>query len=309
MLPGISICIPAYKRVNYLERLLKSIDSQSYTNFEVIITDDSGGDTAVEKFIQTSNFKFKIFYFKNNTSLGSPKNWQAAISHAKGDWIKIMHDDDYFATSTSLQQFVDKISEGSDCIFSGYNAVYEDGATINMTISTFNFSRVVKNPFLLFAKNIIGPPSVLMFKKTIAETFDQRLKWIVDWEYYIRLSLKYKLIYIEEPLICVSYNSSQITNFVKGDPYIEIFENMIFFEKYDSKMLNNILVYDAWWRLMRNLGIRSVEAFSVFHKKEAPSFLKDIIVIQSYFSLNFLKIGLLSKLLMFMSYLRMRIFS
>lgn len=308
MLPGISICIPAYKRVNYLERLLKSIDSQSYINFEVIITDDSGGDTAVEKFIHASSFKFKIFYFKNNTSLGSPMNWLAAISHAKGDWIKIMHDDDYFATSTSLQQFVDKISEGSDCIFSGYNAVYEDGITTNMTTSKFNFNRVVQNPFLLFAKNIIGPPSVLMFKKTITETFDKRLKWIVDWEYYIRLSLKYKLLYIEEPLICVSYNSSQITNFVKGDPQIEIYESMIFFEKYDLKMLNNILVYDAWWRLIRNLGIRSVEAFNVFHKKGTPTFLKDIIVLQSYFSLNILKIGLLSKVLMFFSYIRMRVF-
>jgi glycosyltransferase involved in cell wall biosynthesis len=295
--------------VNYLERLLKSIDSQSYTNFEVIITDDSGEDTAVEKFIHTSNFTFNIFYFKNNTSLGSPMNWQAAISHAKGDWIKIMHDDDYFATSTSLQHFVDKISEGSDCIFSGYNAVFEDRGTINMTISKFYFNRVVKNPFLLFAKNIIGPPSVLMFKKTISERFDKRLKWIVDWEYYIRLSLKYKLIYIKEPLICVSYNSSQITNFVKGDPQIEIYESMLFFEKYDLKMLNSILVYDAWWRLMRNLGIRSVDDFSVFHKKEAPSFLKDIIVLQSFFSLKFLKIGFLSKLLMFMSYVHMRIFS
>ena len=309
MLPGISICIPAYKRVNYLERLLNSIDAQSYINFDVIITDDSGENAEVEKYIHNSNFKFKIHYVKNDISLGSPLNWQAAISLAKGDWIKIMHDDDYFTSNSSLQAFADNITDDLDCIFSGYNAVYDNGATKNMTISAHNFSRIIKNPFLLFAKNIIGPPSVMMFKKSISETFDKRLKWIVDWEYYLRLSLKYKIGYINQPLICVSYNSSQITNYVKGNPHIEIPESMIFFEKYDSKMLNNILVYDAWWRLIRNLGIRSVEAFTEYHKKEAPFFIKDIISLQSHFSLKYLKIGLLSKILMLFSYMHMRVFN
>lgn len=309
MLTGVSICIPAYKRVNYLERLLKSIASQSYTNFDVIITDDSGEDTAVEKFINNAQFNYKIHYVKNKASLGSPMNWLAAISIADNEWIKIMHDDDYFTSSTSLHQFVEKIPEGADCIFSGYNAVYDNGETVDMTTSAFNFGRIIRNPFLLFAKNIIGPPSVMMFKKSISETFDKRLKWIVDWEYYIRLSLKYKIAYVNQPLICVSYNSSQITNFVKGDPKIEIPESMIFYEKYDSKMLNNIYVYDAWWRLIRNLGIRSLDDFAKYYKKEVPFFINNIISLQSYFSLKCLKIGVLSKILMLFSYMHMRVFN
>ena len=62
-------------------------------------------DTVVEKYLNSSVFKFKIQYFKNKTSLGSPLNWLAAISHAKGDWIKIMHDDDYFSSIDSLKFF------------------------------------------------------------------------------------------------------------------------------------------------------------------------------------------------------------
>ena len=43
----ISICIPAYKHVDYLQRLLDSILIQTYKNFEIIITDDRP-DNSVE---------------------------------------------------------------------------------------------------------------------------------------------------------------------------------------------------------------------------------------------------------------------
>jgi glycosyltransferase involved in cell wall biosynthesis len=44
MNPLISICIPAYKRTEFLQRLLDSIDIQTFKNFEVIVTDDSPGN-------------------------------------------------------------------------------------------------------------------------------------------------------------------------------------------------------------------------------------------------------------------------
>lgn len=39
--PFISICIPAYKNVKYVERLLASIKEQSFRDFEIVITDNS----------------------------------------------------------------------------------------------------------------------------------------------------------------------------------------------------------------------------------------------------------------------------
>jgi len=306
MLTSISICIPAYKRVNYLERLLKSIDSQSYLNFDVIITDDSGEDTVVEKYLNSSVFKFKIQYFKNKTSLGSPMNWLAAMSHAKGDWIKIMHDDDYFSSIDSLKFFADNMTEGIDCIFSGYNIVYDNYSLKDMTIKSSLFKRVLKNPFILSANNVIGPPSVLALKREILDTYDTRLKWIVDWEYYIRLASKYNIHYINKPLVCVSYNDSQITNAVKGNPNVEIPEMMIFLQKYNVNILKSVIVYDSWWRLIRNLNINSVEKFSNFHHGNIPNFIIRIIKFQSLFKAKFIKIGAISKILMFGSYIKFR---
>jgi glycosyltransferase involved in cell wall biosynthesis len=94
--PFISICIPAYKRLPYLKRLLASIAEQSYKHYEIIVSDDSDDDS-VHHFLQSFNQLVSIQYFKNTPSLGTPANWNAAISKAKGEWIKLMHDDDWFS--------------------------------------------------------------------------------------------------------------------------------------------------------------------------------------------------------------------
>ena len=100
----ISICIPAYKHIEYLKRLLDSIVIQTFRDFEVVITDDSPGNEVavlVDKYRQ----ELKIVYKKNNPISGSPGNWNQAILNASGDWIKIMHDDDWFSSPSSLELF------------------------------------------------------------------------------------------------------------------------------------------------------------------------------------------------------------
>jgi glycosyltransferase involved in cell wall biosynthesis len=304
MTPFVSICIPAYKRLNYLQRLFDSIRIQTYKNYELVITDDSGIDSSVYDYVVSEVSDLSIVYHKNLVPLGSPKNWLASISHAKGDWIKIMHDDDYFTSPDSLQEFIKQIDPNIDCIFSGYHAVYENGEVKNMTISSSRFKQFVHQPLSLFSNNIIGPPSVMMFRKSVTEIFDERLKWIVDWEYYIRLASKYKLKYITKPLIEVSYNDSQITNSCFLNPAIEIPETLIFTNKYGNNLFKNILAYDAWWRLIRNLRMREVSEFIKYSSgiKINDNILK-IVGFQSYIPLTILKVGAVSKLLMSISYL------
>ena len=304
MTPFVSICIPAYKRLNYLQRLFDSIRIQTYKNYELVITDDSGIDSSVYDYVVSEVSDLSIVYHKNLVPLGSPKNWLASISHAKGDWIKIMHDDDYFTSPSSLQEFVDQIDSTVDCIFSGYHAVYENGGVKNMTISSYRFKQFVHQPLSLFSNNIIGPPSVMMFRKSVTEIFDERLKWIVDWEYYIRLASKYKLKYITKPLIEVSYNDSQITNSCFLNPTVEIPETLIFTNKYGNVLFKNIYAYDAWWRLVRNLDLRDINELKKYSSDiHINRNITNMVRFQSNIPLTFLKIGIASKLLMLISYL------
>lgn len=290
-----------------MKRLLESIGKQDYNNFEVVITDDSGADNAIEHYIDSNHFKFPLSYIKNKIPLGSPLNWIESIKHAKGEWIKIMHDDDAFFGSDSLRKFSQSIYFNTDVIFSGYVIHDEksDSRSVKL-LSKIRFQQIKKNPFLLFASNEIGPPSVMLFKKSITEQFDNRLKWIVDWEFYIRVIKKYKAQYIHDKLVVISYNESQITNQCIRNPAIEIYETMIFYDLYGKVLFKHILLFDAWWRLIRNLKIDSIEDFSVHTYLPIPDQIRSIIKFQSIFPNNLLRIGFFSKLYMTICYLYCR---
>ncbi|HUZ60328.1 MAG TPA: glycosyltransferase, partial [Hanamia sp.] len=88
-MPLISICIPAYKHVDYLKKLLDSVSIQTFKDFEVVITDDSPDD-GVKQLLETFPTTNNIRYYKNSKALGTPENWNEAIRKSEGTWIKLM---------------------------------------------------------------------------------------------------------------------------------------------------------------------------------------------------------------------------
>jgi glycosyltransferase involved in cell wall biosynthesis len=303
MKPLISILIPAYERPDYLKRSLDQIECQQFRDFEVIITDDSASD-AVEQFLSTHAYSFSLQYRRNVPACGTPRNWTSGMDLASGEWIKILHDDDWLAGPSSLLHFAAAIRPEFDLIFSGYEAVYEDtGKRVDRTIRLRTFDRIAADPHRLFAGNLIGPPSVLMYRRTLAETFDPALKWIVDWEGYIRMLKKHSATYVSRPLICMSYNSTQVTKHCLGNPLVEIPEALIYYQKHGDQTHASWITYDAWWRLMRNLSIRSVEELEGYAgDMPIPYFLKRLIRHQRSLPNRWWRVGILSKLGMFLSY-------
>ncbi len=303
--PFISICIPAYKRLTYLKRLLDSIVSQSYTHFEIIISDDSDDDT-VYNYLQSLSNQGQIQYFKNIPSLGTPTNWNAAISKAKGDWIKLMHDDDWFSSKDSLQKFADAALKGPKFIYSAYSNFIETKITYQpIQHKSKQLKAILNEPLLLLSENIIGPPSVTLFHKSILGKYDERMKWRVDLEYYIRiLNHEKEIYYLQDLLINVGVSESQVTNSCINVPSVEIPEGHILLEKYGTKPLKNIIVFDAWWRILRNCEVRSEKDLTQFGDTQWPACILNMVRLQSKFSSALLKNGLVSKTLMTLSYLQ-----
>jgi glycosyltransferase involved in cell wall biosynthesis len=302
----ISICIPAYKRTHFLKRLLLSIEHQTYTNYEVIISDDSN-DHSVEELLKDFNGKFEIKYFKNEKALGTPANWNYAISKATGEWIKLMHDDDWFSNEHSLEKFALATNNNNNnkFIFSAYTNKTELTNDIEKKFFNENLkTTILKNPLLLLAKNIIGPPSVTLFHNSIKDQYDEDLKWRVDIEYYIRnISKGIEFAYINELLINVGVSESQVTNYCLNVPSVEIPEMYILLSKYGTSPLKNIMVYDAYWRILRNTHIHSKSKLESFGQTNWPAVILSMVELQSKFNQSTLRNGVISKTLMGISYI------
>jgi glycosyltransferase involved in cell wall biosynthesis len=305
----VSICIPAYSRVQFLQRLLDSISLQSFSNFEVVITDDSPGNEVFE-LSKSHPLGSKIRYFKNPVSLGSPENWNEALRKSAGEWIKIMHDDDWFTHAGSLEEFVRNINnENVQFVFSSYTNVYPDGHKKHVHLNRFYVNRLMEKPELLFASNRIGPPSAVLFKKMDSVYFDQRMKWLVDIDFYIAYLKKYPgFVYIDRPLVQIGISQSQVTQISFGNPEIEIPERKLLFEKLGEKALRYLPVYDEWWRFIRNFKISDVRQLNPDRSLPTiPKPLASMVRFQNNIPMGMLKIGIFSKSLMFAHYLYSRL--
>jgi glycosyltransferase involved in cell wall biosynthesis len=304
--PFISICIPAYKRMEYLQRLLDSIAIQSWKNFEVILTDDSPDESVHSVYMRYKEI-FPLYYYHNSPSLGTPENWNEAIRKAKGKWIKLMHDDDWFAEKDSLAKFAETVQNypTSFFFFSAYrNTHLKTDQTKDIFISPFRHRALRHNPVSLISDNVIGPPSCVLFSANQFISFDNQLKWLVDIDFYIRYLSQTDAVYIHEILICIGLSESQVTKETFRNPRIEIPENLTLLMKVGSQQLDNMLVFDAWWRLVRNLRIRdSGQIYSSGYKGQIPSRILSIIRFQRKISLRLLRVGLLSKFFMIVCYI------
>jgi glycosyltransferase involved in cell wall biosynthesis len=304
--PFISICIPAYKRLDFLKRLMDSIAIQSFRDFEVIVTDDSPSPE-VAGLCSTFENSFSIRYYKNPQPFGTPENWNEAMRKAKGKWIKIMHDDDWFAETDSLQNFYDQSQEHPGCsfFFSAFRNIKEEtGAETVVRCNFVDLFVLEMTPLHLFNKVYIGNPSCTLIRRDLHLFYDKRFKWVVDFEYYIRCIRKTgKYHYIDKPLINVGFNDEQVTKSCFRVPEVELPENHELLEKLGYGILRNPVVYDYYWRLYRNLGIRSGDDVRRFYNTPLHPLLRQMINGQQKVSPSLLKNGFISKPFMLVNYL------
>lgn len=304
--PFLSICIPAYKRTDFLKRLLDSIAVQTFRDFEVIITDDSNDDSVAQLAFNYGQL-FTIVYQKNNPALGSPENWNAGIRLAKGNWIKMMHDDDWFAAKDSLQAFADAAVQHADCsfIFSGFTQVDIDTQQqYPFVIKDWQLRWLQSSPLSLFKENFIGHPSTTLIKKDKDHWYDKNLKWVVDIEFYMRYLKQHPHFYaIPKPLINIGISAFQITKEAFRNPAIEIPEALYLYHRLPKHSLRNIFTYDYYWRFIRNLSIRSGEDIKRYAPDMViPTIIRNMIQLQKRFPVALLKKGVVSKSLMLLSY-------
>ncbi len=281
--PFISICIPAYKRAGNLERLLNSILTQTYTNYEIIITDDSPDNTITE-LVNNFSGRLNIQYSKNDPAAGMPGNWNMAIQKAGGDWIKIMHDDDWFARPDALQLFADAaLTSPGDFIFSACNNIYTSGKEVNEFLTGRRKEMLEDNSLNLFFLNVIGHPSTVLHRKDDRIIYDTQYKWVVDIDFYIRyLQQHHGYKYIPEMLINIGTDDTQVSYSLYKNPHVEVPEYLSMLAKFPSNLLmQHDYVFHCVWNLVKRFRIKNVTMIRNFgYQGSLPDHIQDIIDFQ-----------------------------
>lgn len=286
----VSICIPTYNNAPEVERLLESIHRQSYTDYEVNISDDSD-DGEIEKLaariMADWQWQERLHYVHNQKKLGHIYNWNAAIKMASGEYIKIMFSDDWFTDAYSLGAFVKLLEENpqADLAFCGSMQVLLDGQDISK-IKHLNpqatehgsayarcaedafIERLRRNYKLFFLGNQIGAPSAGIYRrKKEPVLFDEQSNWASDmFLYFDILQANPHFAYTREPLVSIGMHANQYTE-TFTDKDMRIYQDYRYlYTKYHLQDCaecreyfteNFIVKYHMGLREARRLGIES----------------------------------------------------
>lgn len=114
-----NILMPAYNGANLIGETLRSILTQSFTNYEIIIIDDNSCD-ATEDVVMSFDDK-RVKFYKNNINLGYSRNLKECSKKVSGDIIYLMGQDDILGKDALMNTYkAFKISENIGAVTRPY---------------------------------------------------------------------------------------------------------------------------------------------------------------------------------------------
>lgn len=188
--PFFSIAIPTYgyggRGSEFLDHSLKILSTQTFKDFDVVISDHSLDDTILDV-VKKWDSHIKIKYLKNEIGRGviSP-NINNAMNHSNGVWIKVLFQDDFLYDEYSLEKqynFIIKNNTTKWFMTKFYHS--NDGETF------YRLYQPLWNNRIWTGDNTMGCPSGLTLLNEDLIYFDEGLNWLMDCDYYQRLYLKY----------------------------------------------------------------------------------------------------------------------
>jgi len=198
--PMISVIMGSYNSNYKINEAIKSIFEQTFDDWELIICDDCS-NIPVEEIIKTEyleNKKVKIIKNKQNRGLAFSLN--NCLSHAKGEYIARMDDDDY-SFPTRFQKQVEFLDENQQYSFVSSDIITYDG--INIVSESNQIEQPNKIDFL-FRTPFVHPAT--MFRKSSLLSVDgyrvaKETRRAEDYDLFMRLYAENKIGYnIKTPL-------------------------------------------------------------------------------------------------------------
>jgi glycosyltransferase involved in cell wall biosynthesis/septal ring factor EnvC (AmiA/AmiB activator) len=207
-MPKVSVVMASYNHEKYVAETIESVLSQTYQDFEFIITDDGSSDKTVEVIKRFADPRIKLFCFSNNQGACAAIN--NCLKEAKGEYIAVINSDDAWLPDKLEKQviFLDEHPE-TGAVFSyaqfiddcgndlGYEHIYSQ-IFIQPNRTRFEWLR-----HFFLSGNCLCHPSVLIRKHCYNEVgfYDERFAQLPDFDFWIRLCMKYDIFIMPENLV------------------------------------------------------------------------------------------------------------
>lgn len=223
-----SIVIPLYNKSNYIEKTLRSVLNQTYTNYEIIIINDGSNDGSESKVLEFKDSRIQLYNQKNQ---GAAMARNLGIEKAKHEYIAFLDADDLWmenhleTLSTLIQDF-----PNVGIYASRYQLIFKER---KISIPKFNgisqdFYGIVPDYFNASLNYAVATSSSIAVPKYVFEkigNFKSKISSGQDVDMWIRIASKYPvaisakitasyLYYIENSLSKTPILEKKLNDFV-----------------------------------------------------------------------------------------------
>lgn len=204
----VSIITPSYNSARFIKETIESIIAQTYTNWELLITDDCSTDETVaivQDYCQ-KDARIKLFVLDENGGAGRCRNH--SIAHASGRFIAFCDSDDYWNPLKLEKQLRFMCNQSCALSYSSYMTVTESGVIEGIRVATKR-----QTIFSMLCNNGIGCLSAIYDTEKVDKVYMPTLRKRQDWGLWLTILKKCKIAYgMKEPLAYYRIRTNSISS-------------------------------------------------------------------------------------------------
>jgi len=250
----VSIIVPTFNREKMLKETIDSLINQTFEDFEIVIVDNCSADNT-ESVVKSYKNK-KVRYFKNQNNGILAINMNYGMKKAKGEYIAFCDDDDLWMPDKLEKQLVEFEKDEKIGLVCTNGMNFNETGDYGLVHKNFLNDNEFKFESLILRNPIIN--SSILIKKSVIDDvgmMDEEPEIFGSEEYslWIRTSKKYKIKYIDSPLIKYRTHPEVYRN--------EEAESILVKEQVYRKLLNNeIMGHKLFLKVMMLSKIKYIKA-------------------------------------------------
>ena len=131
----ISVIMPSYNCGEYVEETIRSVQAQTYKNWEIIFVDDCSSDNTMKKVLSMSLEDHRIRVSQNSETSGAAVSRNKALRETKGRWIAFLDSDDIWEPTKLEKQIKFMEENGYAFSYTGYQEIDENSQPTGVKVS------------------------------------------------------------------------------------------------------------------------------------------------------------------------------
>ena len=257
----VTIGIPVYNGARFFEECLESVVSQTYSDLEILIVDDGSIDDSL-KIAEDYQSRYDfIKIIRNEKNLGLVGNWNKCLSLSNGDWVKLHFQDDLMEPETIEKMIQMSIDYDLNLVLTDREFFYEDEIK-DQFVGYKKLSHLYDDVTIIFPEelasllirlglndNFLGEPIIGLVKKELLMRYgfyDDLFEHLVDFEYWLRISLNERVGFIPEAL-----HKFRIHEGSKGSLNVHTKNEIVSIPDHDKMKLIHKLANDVYFERFR----------------------------------------------------------